>query len=91
MQFIDVITAVKEAVPKVKPVHSYWFVIKDNPHFQIKISKPSPFDSYGDMVAKITVYKDDKPVWNVLLTIDTDLNKFCQRLLQKLKENHYEV
>jgi hypothetical protein len=84
--FIDVLHTLQSTVPKLKPVICKWFVYEDNPRLQIKISKPCAFDDYGDIIARVTLYKDDNPIWDVLISYNTDLNRLCEKISRKFKE-----
>ena len=82
--FEDIIEGVRTAVPKLTLDNSLWYVVKGKPIHRIRISKPCPFDNYPDIVANITVFREDKVIWDVLITTVTDVKKFCEKLNQKI-------
>ena len=86
INFEDVITSLRTTMPTLERDWSAVFVLKDKPHYRIKISRPDPFDNYLDVVAKVALCYKDKPMWCVLITIDTDIKKFCTKLMNKIKQ-----
>ena len=83
--FKDVITSVIDTAPKLRAIQSIHYVLCHNPKIQIRVSKPDSFDSYVDIVAKVTLYYKDEVVWNVLITYSTNLDAFCAKLKKKIE------
>jgi G:T-mismatch repair DNA endonuclease (very short patch repair protein) len=83
----SIIKAIRKVIPEAERTPSVQLTI--NEHWTIKIARPSSFDSYRDIEACVTLLYDKQIVWEVLLTQDTDLNKFCNKLSQKIKEYNY--
>lgn len=85
-EFVDVLKTIKETVPKPKLVHSLWYIVNDNPKCHLKVSHPDPFDNYADIVARVTLFYDNNAVYDTLISYNTDLTKFCEKLSNKIKE-----
>lgn len=85
--FITVLNTLKETIPKLELTHSLWYVIKDNTEYQIKVTKPDPFDNYPDIVARITLFYKESVLWDVLVARDSNLNMFKHKLLKKIQEH----
>ena len=88
-KFLDILTTIKNAIPSLDLTHSLWYVIKDNPNYQVKVSMPDPFDRYPDIVARVTVFHKEVPIWDVLIATDTDLKLFQQKFLQKIQKHMF--
>ena len=84
--FKNVLANLQATIPKAILKHTVSFVFKDEHRWEIKVSKPCPFDDYGDVVAQVTLYKDNEIVSQTLITYDTDLDGFCKKLLKRIKE-----
>ena len=76
-------------IPSVVPDNSKWYTIKAHGTYKIRIAKPDPFDCYDDVIARITLYKQDRVLCDYLITHSTDLNKLCAKLSTKIKEARY--
>ena len=84
--FENIVAHVRSAVPKLTLDHSLWYIVKGNPVHRIHISQPDPFDNYPDIVAKITLFREDKVIWTVLIARDTNVKKFCEKLASKIRQ-----
>ena len=84
--FVDVLKNIKETVPKPKLVHSLWYVVNDDTKCQLKVSHPDPFSDYADIIARVTLFYDNKVIYDTLISYSTDLPKFCEKLSNKIKE-----
>ena len=87
--FKDIISTINYISPKLASTKSLCYIVNDNPNLRLLIAKPSEFNNYGDVIAQITLLNNNKIIINSLITVDTDLNKFCKKLSQKIKENNY--
>lgn len=83
--FKDVVKAVQNVAPTLDYVHSKWYIVNQNPHLQLKVSKPCPFDSYLDIVARVTLFNDNEVLFDALITVDADLNALCAKLKKKIE------
>ena len=88
VDFKDVLTIVKTKLPKEKGTRGYWYAIQNYPGYSVRISQPNSFDNYLDIIARVTLLYNGETVWDVLISIETDLNKFINKLVHKLK-THY--
>lgn len=89
----DVLKGLHNTVPRLTVVHSRWFVVNENTRCLIKLSQPNSFDSYMDIVARVTLFFDNKIIMDALITYNTDLDKLFEKLDRKIKErtgNHNE-
>ena len=82
--YIDVLQALQESQIKLDLTKDIWYYVNGNPRCVLRVAKPNSFDSYADVVAKITLYYDNKMLWEVLITVDTDLEKFVEKLKKKI-------
>lgn len=82
--FLNTVFTIKNIIPDIANLTSVCYTVKDNSDYQLKIVKPNPFDNYLDVVAQITLLHKNKTVYNTLITINTDLNKLCEKLSQKI-------
>ena len=85
--FYDVLKQVRKCIPKY--AHSRCYTVKDNPDCLVKISAPNDFDAYGDVVARVTLLYKDKVILDNLITYNSDLTRFCEKLKRKIKECSY--
>lgn len=57
-----------------------------NPNILILVRRPiSSFDTYKDIVAQVTVLKNDKVLYDSLITDTVDFDKFCDKIYRKIK------
>lgn len=85
-KFHKVLTSIKEAVPEMSLVHSLWYVVQPCPKCCIKVSKPDPFCNYSDIIARVTLFYDNKVIMDNLIGYDTNLNRFCEKLSSRVNE-----
>ena len=82
----DILDYIDNAMPQLQRIYNVWYALESDPDYTIRISNPAPFDDYTDIISKVSVLYKDHLVWEVLLAQDTDLEKFCLKLLQKMRE-----
>lgn len=82
--FLNTVFTIKNIIPDIANLTSVCYTVKDNSDYQLKIVKPNPFDNYLDIVAQIILLHKNKIIYNTLITINTDLTKLCEKLLQKI-------
>jgi hypothetical protein len=83
--FLDVLFAIENNLSDVYHAYSKWYAVDSAVPINLKISKPTPFDSYGDIVARVTLYFGNEVVWDTLITYNTDLNRFCEKVKKKIE------
>jgi hypothetical protein len=82
---LDVNKAIKNATTSLQLTKTIWYTVNNNPNISISIRKPEPFDNYLDVIARVTLYYDGAVVWDVLITLHSDLERFCDKLKKKIK------
>lgn len=82
--FESVLNALKETIPELTIPKSMWYSIKGYHTCLIEVSVPNSFDSYLDIIARITLYHKGKIISETLITKDTDVKKFCNKLYNKI-------
>lgn len=87
--FNDICNFISLSIPTIVPDKSKWYTIKAHGTYRLCISKPDAFDYYGDVVARITLYKQKHILCDYLITSDTNLDKLCAKLTTKIKEARY--
>jgi len=85
--FKNVLTSLQNTVPKLTLVQSKWYVLDNNSNIALRVSKPDPFSDYGDVIARITLFYQDKVTFDCLVTYDTDLNSLCEKIKKKIETN----
>lgn len=85
-KFEDILTTLQNTVPKVDLERSrYYYISEQKPHVSLRISRPSSFDNYGDILARVTLLNRDKIVLDNLITYNTDLEKFFEKVARKIE------
>lgn len=87
--FEDIIHTINYILHKLDSTKCLCYIINDNPDLRLLIAKPGAFDNYSDVLARITLLHKNKIIIDGLITIETNMEKFCNKLSQKIKENNY--
>lgn len=85
--FKDVLDTLKDTIPDLASVPCKRFIIPNNPKFNITVARPEPFNNYMDIVARVTLSNDSTVLWDVLITCDTNLTAFCDKIKKKIETN----
>ena len=83
-EFVNFLNTLKETIPDLAISKSLWYSVKGHNTVLIEVSVPNPFDSYLDIIARITLYCAGKIISETLITKDTDIQKFCNKLYNKI-------
>lgn len=86
----NIVDYITEIVPQLDPTKGILYSVHSNPDCAIRISKPKSFDNYCDIIAEFSLFYKDKLVYDVLIAVDTDLEKFCKKLLKRIEVLPYE-
>ena len=83
----DVLNYIALSMPNIIPNDDKWYTIKYRYTYKLRIRKPSSFDNYVDVVARVTLFCNDMVLMDCLITVDTDLNKLCEKIKKKIITN----
>lgn len=85
-KFRDVVNTIIAEVPKLTYVRTICYTVMGDPDYQLRIAQPDPFSNYMDIVARVTLTYKEKILSDNLITVDTDLTRFAQKLYTTIKK-----
>ena len=86
----DVIKSLRDSKINTLLAKDLWYVVPRHSTYRIRISRPDPFSDYQDTIARVTLFYNDKVIMDNLVSSTSDLEKFWEKVYNKIyikKEN----
>lgn len=86
----DVIKSLRDSKINTLLAKDLWYVVPRHSAYRIRISRPDPFSDYQDIIARVTLFYNDKVIMDNLISSTSDLEKFWEKVYNKIyikKEN----